>query len=194
MAKHEYTRLTFGRRSRKNAFFAMPGMRSSLWMGADHILLARTSLGSEEYRRFYFKDIQAIIVRETGRQTYLHITFIVLLLIVLAINLVGWNGSAFSIFVLGISLLLFSSPIVVNHLLGPCCEVQIRTAVQVEDLPSLSRVSRTARVLNRIRPRIEAAQGSLTLEETVERLRTMAQQVRKPSVTSPLGLTGNELL
>ena len=195
MAKHEYTRLTFGRRSRKNDFFAMPGMRSALWMGTDHILLVRTSLGSEEYRRFYFKDIQAIIVRSTRRQTYLNITFIVLLLIVLAIIAVTWSGGVFSSVELGIAFALFSIPILVNTLLGPCCDVQIRTAVQIENLPSLSRISRTARVLSRIRPRIQAAQGSLSAEETVERLRAFADHplARKPTATSPLGLTGNEL-
>ena len=195
MAKHEYTRLTFGRRSRKNGFFAMPGMRSSLWLGTDHILLVRTSPGSEEYRRFYFKDIQAIIMRGTRRQTYLNITLIALLVILMTIIALTWSGSVFSTVVLGISFLLFSIPILVNTLLGPCCDVQIRTAVQIEDLPSLSRISRTARVLGRIRPRIQAAQGSLTAEETVERLRAFERPLApKPSATSPLGLTGNELL
>ena len=195
MAKHEYTRLTFGRRSRKNGFFAMPGMRSALWMGTDHILLVRTSLGSEEYRRFYFKDIQAIIVRNTRRQIYLNVTFIVLALLVLAIIALRWNGGVFSVVMLGIAFVLFSIPILVNTLLGPCCEVQIRTAVQIEDLPSLSRVSRAARVLGRIRPQIQAAQGSLTAEEIAERLRDFAQNplARRPSATSPLGLTGSEL-
>ena len=195
MANPEYTRLTFGRRSRKNGFFAMPGMRSSLWMGSDHILLVRTSLGTEEYRRFYFKDIQALIVQYTRRQIYLNVTFIALALLVLAIIGFSWNGGVFSVVILGIAFVLFSIPILVNSLLGPCCEVQIRTAVQIEDLPSLSRISRAERVLGRIRPRIQAAQGSLTAEETVERLRAFEQNppARKPATTSPLGLSGNEL-
>jgi hypothetical protein len=119
----------------------------------------------------------------------------VLLLIVLAIIGLTWTGSIVSSVVLGISFVLFSIPILVNTLLGPCCDVQIRTAVQIEDLPSLSRISRTARVLGRIRPRIQAAQGSLTAEEIVERLRGFEQHplARRPSATSPLGLTGNEL-
>jgi hypothetical protein len=95
---------------------------------------------------------------------------------------------------MAISFVLFSIPILVNTLLGPCCDVQIRTAVQIEDLPSLSRISRTARVLGRIRPRIQAAQGSLTAEEIAERLSAFESPLmRKPAPTSPLGLTGNEL-
>ena len=195
MAEQEYTRLTRGRRSRKKGFLAMPGMRSAIWLGTDHILLVRTSLGSEEYRRFYFKDIQAIIVQNTRRQAYLNIMFAVLSILVLAAIPLNWDGGIGVIVALGILLLLFSIPIVVNTALGPCCDVQIRTAVQIEDIPSLSRISRTARVLGRIRPRIQAAQGSLTAEETIERLRAFEKHAlaRKPSATSPLGLTGNEL-
>jgi hypothetical protein len=168
-------------------------MRSALWLGTDHLLLVRASPGAEEYRRFFFKDIQAIIVQTTKRQTYLNITLIALALLVLTIIALTWNRGVFSIAVLAISFLLFGIPILVNTLLGPCCDVQIRTAVQIEDLPSLSRISRTARVLDRIRPRIQAAQGSLTAEDLSERLRALESPlVRKPQPTSPLGLTGNE--
>jgi hypothetical protein len=171
----------------------MPGTRSALWLGADHILLVRKSFGTEEYRRFYFKDIQAIIVRSTRRMSYLNFIFIGLALLVLAIILLSWNGAA-SVIAIVFSIGLFGIPILVNLLLGPCCDVQIRTAVQIEDLPALSRLSRAERVLGRVRPLIQAAQGSLTAEEIVERLRAFEQYpaARRPAPTSPLGLTGNE--
>ena len=47
----------------------MPGsagliMRKRLWLGPDHILMVRSHVLSEEYRRFYFADIEALVVAE----------------------------------------------------------------------------------------------------------------------------------
>src|SRR5688572_16565337 len=38
---------------------------SRLWLADDHVLLVTTSGYSEEYRRFFFSDIQALIIRKT---------------------------------------------------------------------------------------------------------------------------------
>src|SRR6185503_16307515 len=43
---------------------------SRLWLGPDHLLLARTTFFSEEYKRFYFRDIQAIVMRKTRRHLF----------------------------------------------------------------------------------------------------------------------------
>src|ERR1700690_2887131 len=39
-------------------------MRKRLWLGPDHILLVSSKVLSEEYRRFYFADIEALVVAE----------------------------------------------------------------------------------------------------------------------------------
>src|SRR5580698_2302749 len=65
MAQKQYQRLT---RPRARAQFAVVyRTRSALWLGGDHLLLVETSGFTENYKRFYFRDIQAITVQETRR-------------------------------------------------------------------------------------------------------------------------------
>ncbi len=37
----------------------------TLWQGVDHLLHVYSRVGVEDYKRFYFNDIQAIITRKT---------------------------------------------------------------------------------------------------------------------------------
>src|ERR1035438_3817814 len=53
----------------KLQYSRMPGrsglvVRDSLWMSADHLLSVRRNPFSESYRRYYFADIQAIVLTE----------------------------------------------------------------------------------------------------------------------------------
>src|SRR5688500_10943387 len=57
-AAHDYIRLP-GRGRVVNL------ARSSLWLGSDDLLLLTRMMGTEEYRRFSYRDIQAIITRRT---------------------------------------------------------------------------------------------------------------------------------
>src|ERR1700723_3392091 len=41
--------------------------KSSLWEGSDHFLLLRGTRFSEEYRRFYYRDIEALLVQKCAR-------------------------------------------------------------------------------------------------------------------------------
>jgi hypothetical protein len=41
-----------------------------LWQGPDHLLWVEAALGQEHYRRFYYKDIQAIVLQRTSRHNY----------------------------------------------------------------------------------------------------------------------------
>src|SRR6185295_20286608 len=113
----------------------------------------------ETYRRFFFNDIQALLVRRT------HIGKIwnaiwgfgagFFLLIALAVN--GGAGTIVS--------LCFGAPflaaLLVNVALGPTCLFLVRTAVQSERLPAVSRVRAAERFIARIQPLITAAQGEL---------------------------------
>ena len=129
--------------------------RASLFTGGDHLLLCDYRTGfTERYKRFYFKDIQAIIIQKTqhwlaGMAIWgsLAIGFLVIALAS------GWN--AFLKITEGICLLF-----VLRHLIrGPSCRTRIQTAVQTDVLPMFKRVRKTNRVLSRILPLIEQAQG-----------------------------------
>lgn len=158
MAEIKYKRLT---RARARGIFSVGFMsRSSLWLGPDHLLCVDFNGYAENYKRFYFSDIQALTVRETRRRTIWN----VILLIPLIFSLVGLFASLFPFSTGGvigwsIAATIFFIPAVVNNFLGTACACQLRTAVQTEELPSLSRVRKTRAVLAKIRPLITAAQG-----------------------------------
>src|SRR5438270_8932541 len=68
MPEREYKRLT---RARPRAKFAVVSAgSSSLWLGKDHLLCIDSSGYTENYKRFYFRDIQALVIRKTERHKY----------------------------------------------------------------------------------------------------------------------------
>jgi hypothetical protein len=86
----------------------------------------------------------------------------------------GWLGApAIALIVLAIA---FGLPLVINNVLGPACKTYLRTAVQLEELPSLNRIGRTNRVLARIRPLISAVQGSMSQDEAAQRVKGPADE------------------
>ena len=177
MAERDYQRLTRSR-TRRTGMLAAFATRSSLWLGKDHLLCADSTGYSETYRRFYFRDIQVITLVATKRRAFWNWTFGALTVLILGslvfyllaatmpgatiqtgVVLLGVGGGSF-----------YALALLVNNLLGPACKSFIRTAVQVEELPSLCRVRRTRKVLARLRPLIVAAQGQLTPEEIERKL------------------------
>jgi hypothetical protein len=171
MAESTYQKLT---RYRNRALFSVATRsRTGLWLGPDHLLGVDANGFTEHYKRFYFRDIQAITVQATQRRSVWNW----ILGILLALSLVFgdfaslFNGSPTPQAILfGILALVFGVPLVVNNLAGPTCICRLHTAVQIEELASLSRIRKTRKVLNRIRPLIAAAQGMLTPEEIAARL------------------------
>jgi hypothetical protein len=74
--------------------------------------------------------------------------------------------------------------LILNFFWGPSCKVQLRTAVQTEELASLSRVRQARRILNRIRPMIIEAQGQLTPEEVSFRMQEAARPAAARQTTT----------
>ncbi len=70
-APKDYTRLP-GRGLRYGGFRLFSRAICTLWMGADHLLLVDRTGYTESYKRFYFADIQAIVVRRTSFSNYDH--------------------------------------------------------------------------------------------------------------------------
>jgi hypothetical protein len=70
----------------------------------------------------------------------------------------------------------------------------MRTAVQVEELPSMNRLWKAQKILARIRSLIAAAQGELTAEQVSIGMQELAQAAAATGasrrfVTSPLNLS-----
>jgi hypothetical protein len=132
-----------------------------LWAAEDHLLQVHGRFGTEAYQRFYFKDIQVLITHKTaaGKIYNALLTALVLLLVLPAFQLDGW-ASIFFYCMAALFLLI----LLINWLLGPTCRTHLRTAVQQELLPSLYRLKTATKVMNQLKPYIQAAQGNLTPE------------------------------
>ena len=82
----------------KKIYQRLPGKKKSfiigyhtLWRGADHLLSVYSRFGIEDYRRFYFTDIQSMIVHKTviGKIQNLILALFVLIFTLMAFRLDG---------------------------------------------------------------------------------------------------------
>jgi hypothetical protein len=170
MAKREYYRLTGSRRRPGIAVIAIS--RYSLWLGSDHLLCIETNGYTETYKRFYFRDIQAIIMRRTSVLTTSSILLAALAAALILIGIIEGETSVIITFCV-IAFVTCLIPLLINFLLGPTCTCQIRTAVQTEDLP-IRRVGKARKILKRIQPMIAEAQGQIAPEEVQAQMQALA--------------------
>jgi hypothetical protein len=161
-AKKRYKRLP-GKGPRRGGLISVSISKCSLYLSDDHILAVDSNGFSEDYKRFYFSDIEGIITRKTKRG----VTWNIVLALMMASSLTGalfLEAESFRIFfwILSGTFLVF---LVGNIFRGPTCICHIMTAVQEEQLPSLNRLRVARKVIGILRPAIEKAQGKLGPEE-----------------------------
>lgn len=148
MAERLYHRLPGRSRQFLNA--------STLWEGPDHLLQVQSHVVAESYRRFFFRDIHAVVICETKNGRVMTIVLGVLGgLLCLPMPFVPLAATI----VLGIVAALFFLLAVGNFFRGPTCVCSLRTAVQTQELPSLNRLKTARKVLASLQPKIIAAQS-----------------------------------
>jgi hypothetical protein len=131
--------------------------KSQCLLGADHLLHVRRSFYIERYRRFYYRDIQSIVLQSNSQQFYK-------LLILGVLILLGFLSALINIRMLWITAIAALPFIMYILWLGPHCSVMINTAVQRETLSGLNTLKRAQKALAYLVPRIEEAQLELELE------------------------------
>ena len=159
--------------------------RYTLWQGVDHLLHVYSRVGLEDYKRFYFNDIQAIITRKTiaGKVQNIVLGFLLLVFTLPAILNDGvW--SAFWAAFAGV-LLIF---LLINLHRGPTGETKLLTAVQTEKLHSLHRLKNAFKVMDGLQPHIQSAQGALSREDLHK---IPARRVNDNAVNGPSLQSGN---
>ena len=161
MGDREYVRLTRARP--RSAFGVVSISRSSLWLGKDHLLSVDTSGYTETYKRFYFRDVQAILVRQTNYWIVVGVVFAGAAALSAAVAI--GSDNAIVAWVFGSLAGLCAAGLLFDLAAGPTCSAHLKTAVQVEALPSLSRVRQSRKVLARLRPLFAQAQGHLRPED-----------------------------
>lgn len=167
MAKKEkdYKRLS----GRKRTFFGY----NTLYLGKDHVLGIHCRAFTEDYKRFYYKDIQTVITHKTSNHIFQNIFIILLLAFFLwmAYFLRQDGGVVFLVFA-GLCL----AGLIYNLWLGPTSVTHIQTAVQTERLRSLGRFRHARKAMNLIKELAEQAQGVISPEELGVKLAEMPQK------------------
>jgi hypothetical protein len=170
--KKDYQRLP-GEGRKKRRFFGF----TRLYLGKDHLLRVQNSAYTEDYRRFYFRDIQSIVIGINTRRERLCAGFVIAALFLLLFAF--WKGGYWSVFFM-ILASLFLLNALINWRRGPTCTCRIHTAASREELPSIGRLKNAMQVIAILKPLIAESQGRLSPEE----IRTKASASKDRS--SPL--------
>jgi hypothetical protein len=149
----------------------LPGKKRSfghwrtLWMGDDHLLAVDSNGYSEDYTRYHYKDIRAVMVRRTARGRNWNI--ILAAALGLCLFAFAWyafypSGALAVLVVFGAPLLL--TGLLVNTLRGPTCRCHILMPLGIHELPTLRRIRTVRKTLDRLRPCIGERQGTIMPE------------------------------
>ena len=133
---------------------------TTLWQGADHLLVVEGRGYTESYRRFYYRDIGSIVTRGTGVATAWNV---ILGLLVLGIGAAAAATPADDRTywaIPGAPLLVL---LLVNAARGASCVSHITTRVQTAPLP-LRRWRPARRTLSLVRERVAEAQRALAAQ------------------------------
>jgi hypothetical protein len=153
----EYQRLP-GEGTKKRIFFGF----TRLYLGKDHLLCVYNSAYTEDYRRFYFKDIQSIVIGINSTRERLSVRFAGAALFLLLFAF--WRGGYWSVFFM-ILACLFLLNALINWRRGPTCTCRLSTAASQEELPSLGRLQNAMKVIEVLKPLISECQGTLSHED-----------------------------
>lgn len=157
-----YTRLAASR-------FGLVGL-GSLWLGPDHLLHVTNAFGVERYRRWFFKDIQALVARRTARRLVLNLVvggcgaLIALGAIAAAVGFANATVTSDKNPLLVLTILLAACAAaclgfaLANTLLGPGCVIHIQTPLGVDRLSVPGRLAAFEKIAARLAPLIETAQ------------------------------------
>jgi len=124
-------------------------------MGQDHLLHIATGIFVEEYKRFYFRDIQSLTVHQSRSWTVANI--------VLAVLGVGFGALIVAFedlvrIVAGTITIALFVILLVNYIRGPGCVCYIQTAVQKQKLRSISRINKAQKIMDFLKPTILRSQ------------------------------------
>ena len=155
---------------------------SRLWLGKDHLLVVKEIGYTDEYKRFYFSDIQSI----SALKTRSYLVFAILLGIPLVL-FAGFLGMSHDPILENITLLIFTTlffVLMLVHLLrGATCKCLIRTSVNNEVLSMINRNRAFLKLIKQVHPLIQAAQGNVSLESIIQKKK--AEEAMKKQQEAP---------
>jgi hypothetical protein len=127
---------------------------ASLWAAADYILSVTSYRFREDYRRFYFRDIQAIVVTRSPRYLFSIRSAVIAMVLVFGCFLPQTRiASALLLLACAVAWWILSWRM--------SCVCRVHTAVSSEVLRSIYRVPTARKFLAEVEPLIRAAQSGL---------------------------------
>jgi hypothetical protein len=161
MLKHDpnYRRLKLGGRGFLGS--------SSYWLARDHLLVVEVANYTERYRRFYFRDLQAVIIQQSNYRFLVNVivgllAILILVGFLLAMSSGGMNATA--LMILAVIELTPLTLLLINQLRGPTCSVHLRTAVQTQKLANLTRWAKADQLVAELTPLVQSAQTAPATE------------------------------
>lgn len=132
-------------------------MRSRLYQAADHLLVVQSSGFTEDYRRFFYRDIRCVVIRKTQQYLWTNVVLaaIILLLCLLRLQSVPWLVVAMLCFIPGVLL-------IVNLVRGPTCSCHITTSVQTVNLPTPQRLGKVPLFIEFLKTKVPSAPADAT--------------------------------
>jgi len=124
------------------------------YLSEDCLLAAKRVMYAVEYRRFYFRDLESIVVWPTSAWLW-RLVLTVVLFGALSIAFWQWVGSTAGAIFGGVGLAWALAELA----LGPTAACRIRTTGASVDLPLVARARRARKVLAKIDAAIRAARG-----------------------------------
>ncbi|MBD3420647.1 MAG: hypothetical protein GF398_11070 [Chitinivibrionales bacterium] len=136
------------------------------WKADDHVVCISESTVAQNYRRFYFNDIQAIIVQRSNVSAIITIILFFLTLILGGITYVnkGFDSPAGAL-IGGLSIAAMLAIAIINLARGPMGKVHIQSAAGVFKIPLNFRIRQISKAIGEI---YELAMQWQTPRETPE--------------------------
>lgn len=148
---------------------------NSLWLGKDHLLSVKSTWFSEDYKRFYYSDIQSMVVIQTEQYRCELMVIMCLGILAIILNML-WNWYQF--FIIAGSFII--SWLIIVLYKGPTCVCYIQTPIQQEKLLSLHRLKTVRKAFNLLIPLIHTAQGVIDREEFIKQFEKIDDSISNP--------------
>lgn len=162
--------------------------QSSLWIGSDHLLAVDRVYFEERYRRFHFSDFQAMVIQATNQFYVMSLVIAVLTLLLATPAWMFWQDNELELAAIALLPSALCLIVLVIHLVkGKTCRCYLQMRVGVHDIPAIRRRRHAEKVLDKIRPQINAAQKDIKV--SMEQIPAPRRKVFKQSRSDVHGVS-----
>lgn len=169
-------------KKKRKLYTRLPGVtysnfgRYTLWQGPDHLLHMYSNGMNEEYKRFYYQDIQGMVITKTRKAAVTQAFILGFFLLTVWFAWWCWNqdltpASGFLSVMAGVFLAFLLNLLIK----GPSCECRIITAVQNEKLKAVSLLRHGRKLMVKLKPLILDAQGVMDQADLPKALNVLAE-------------------